>query len=432
MNYDWIIIGGGIHGVHIAARLLAHANIRPESLAIVDPASSLLSRWHALSTMTGMRYLRSPSVHHLDLDPWSLLKYAGDPADRPVGLFAPPYDRPSLNLFNRHCEQVIRDHALDERHISARALSCDVSARGLHLTLDHNRTLDAEQMVLALGASEQPYWPSWAVEPGTTTPIQHIFDPRGAEIPQSPQKLTVVGGGISAAQFALKLLDCGHEVQLITRHPLREHQFDSDPGWLGPKHMTRFRRERSMVRRREIIRAARHRGSLPPDVLTAIQERRNDPRFELIQGRIQSIDDEQGILQLDIGPTQPSQGIYLATGFSTQRPGGTLVDGLVRAAKLPCAPCGYPLVGPDLAWHERIYLSGPLAELELGPTARNIAGARRAAERIIKRAQSTPSLSLVAADRVEHDLPAPSRAKIDVGTQAQDLAKLAGREEQSG
>ncbi|MBL8151238.1 MAG: hypothetical protein JNN15_15045, partial [Blastocatellia bacterium] len=45
---------------------------------------------------------------------------------------------------------------------------------------------------------------------------------------------------------------------------------------------------------------------------------------------------------------------------------------------------GYPIVDRSLKWHPGIYVSGPLAELELGPTARNIIGARTAAEKLLK------------------------------------------------
>ena len=75
--------------------------------------------------------------------------------------------------------------------------------------------------------------------------------------------------------------------------------------------------------------------------------------------------------------------ILLATGFASRRPGGSLVDDLVASATLPCASCGYPIVDSSLRWHPRVYVSGPLAELELGPVSRNIAGARRAGERIV-------------------------------------------------
>ena len=37
MTWDWLIVGGGIHGVHIAARLLGEAGVEPDRLRIVDP-----------------------------------------------------------------------------------------------------------------------------------------------------------------------------------------------------------------------------------------------------------------------------------------------------------------------------------------------------------------------------------------------------------
>ncbi|MCG8455952.1 MAG: hypothetical protein MI919_06680, partial [Holophagales bacterium] len=63
--------------------------------------------------------------------------------------------------------------------------------------------------------------------------------------------------------------------------------------------------------------------------------------------------------------------------------GGQMLDRLVSELELPCASCGYPVVDPWLRWHPRIQVSGPLAELELGPASRNIAGARRAGDRLI-------------------------------------------------
>jgi hypothetical protein len=54
----------------------------------------------------------------------------------------------------------------------------------------------------------------------------------------------------------------------------------------------------------------------------------------------------------------------------------------VSDLELPIAPCGYPLVNSALCWTDGLYVLGPLAELEIGPVARNITGARQAAERI--------------------------------------------------
>lgn len=55
----------------------------------------------------------------------------------------------------------------------------------------------------------------------------------------------------------------------------------------------------------------------------------------------------------------------------------------VRRLGLRCAACGYPVVSPSLAWSDGLHVTGPLAELELGPSSRNIAGARRAADRLV-------------------------------------------------
>ncbi|MEM7585021.1 MAG: FAD/NAD(P)-binding protein, partial [Acidobacteriota bacterium] len=112
VELDWLIIGGGIHGVHIAARLLGEAGISPNRLRIVDPEDRLLARWRSCTATTGMRYLRSPSVHHLDLKPWSLERFAGRRKSRGRELFASPFYRPALTLFNEHCDQVVQTFGL--------------------------------------------------------------------------------------------------------------------------------------------------------------------------------------------------------------------------------------------------------------------------------------------------------------------------------
>jgi hypothetical protein len=74
--------------------------------------------------------------------------------------------------------------------------------------------------------------------------------------------------------------------------------------------------------------------------------------------------------------------LILATGFSPARPGGAWLDASIHEYNLPLAPDGYPIVDPSLCWADGLYVSGPLAELEVGPVSRNFIGARLAAERI--------------------------------------------------
>ena len=70
--------------------------------------------------------------------------------------------------------------------------------------------------------------------------------------------------------------------------------------------------------------------------------------------------------------------VILATEFEAKRPGSPLIEQVIEEFKPACNPCGYPIVGRDLRWGEHICVTGPLAELQVGPGARNIIGARNA------------------------------------------------------
>lgn len=384
MLLDWLLIGGGIHGVHVAVRLLAEAGVPRERLRLVDPSPRLLARWRTSTEATGMAYLRSPSVHHLDVAPYSLDRFAGKRKDRDPALFTAPYDRPALALFNAHCDHVIDSLQLEELHVRDRASRCVVSEDRAVVRLEGGDELVARNVVLALGQSEQPCWPSWA--PREHPLIRHLFHPSGAVEPSvEGSTVAVVGGGISAAQIAVRLGAHGHHVLLVSRHKLRKHQFDADPGWLGPKHMADFLRVRSLKERRAIIERERHRGSLPPDTRGALRRSIEKGRVTWHEAEVEALADAEGRLRLDLstGETIDADRLLLATGFASERPGGAMVDELVEAAALPCADCGYPVVDAALRWHPRVRVTGPLAELELGPVARTIAGARRAADRIV-------------------------------------------------
>ena len=393
MSLDWLIIGGGIHGVHIAARLLGEAGVAPERLRIVDPADRLLARWRTCTATTGMTHLRSPSVHNLDLKPFSLEHFAGKRRSRKHGLFAPPYQRPALGLFNDHCDQVVETFGLSDLHVQNRAMTCSVDCDSAGVRLSDGRELEAQNLVLAIGSNEQTEWPDWA--PRGDARVQHVFEQGFDGWPQSRptesrQTVVVVGGGISAGQIALRLLGEGHRVHLISRHALRQHQFDSDPGWLGPKYMESFSREGDYDRRRTLIAKARHQGSVPPFLWRRLRGAMARGELGWHEAEIEALYLGQDGLELRLSTdvVLEAQRVLLATGFAPSRPGGSMVDELIASASLPCASCGYPILDTALRWHPRIHVSGPLAELELGPTSRNISGARKAGDRLAGAAHS--------------------------------------------
>ncbi|WP_238532163.1 hypothetical protein [Planococcus antarcticus] len=197
---------------------------------------------------------------------------------------------------------------------------------------------------------------------------------------------TVIGGGISAVHLTLKLNKMfPQQVTLLKQNPFRIHDFDSDPGWLGPKKQTAFHKTHCYQNRREQIIKARYKGSIPRDLYIKLlhQQRKNTKltmNGEVHQGKF-----EKGTIKLYNKSSQllqESGTVLLATGFQAMLPGKEWLAPAIEDNHLKCANCGYPIVAENLQWGQSLYVMGALAELEIGPIARNISGARQAAERI--------------------------------------------------
>lgn len=386
---DVLIIGGGPHGTHLAITLLAKHGLRRGRLGVLDPHDTPLGQWWHCADNTGMTHLRSPVVHHLGVDPWELRDHARAHGFDHRAHFRAPYDRPSVALFRHHCEWLEDEHGLAQVRIKGLAKGIEIESGCVQVETSDG-LLCARQVVLALGASSSLHRPSWAgglLAQGAT--VHHLFEPGFCTSQvRDGERVAVIGGGISAAQVALALAARRCTVHLVCRHAAKVHTFDSDPGWVGPKYMRGFLAEPDPDRRRQKITAARHRGSMPEEVAEALERAADAGTIDLLQGEVQSAQ-----VLADSGPPPliglsvvesflPVDRVILATGFVRQRPGGPMVDRLVEEHELSCAECGYPILSPDLRWHDRVIAAGPLAELQLGPVARNLVGARRAAERI--------------------------------------------------
>ncbi len=66
-----LIIGGGIHGVHLAHRLLHDTWLTHDDIRILDPHEELLHEWWRCTRNCGMQHLRSPWVHNIDIFTWA-------------------------------------------------------------------------------------------------------------------------------------------------------------------------------------------------------------------------------------------------------------------------------------------------------------------------------------------------------------------------
>lgn len=384
---DWLIVGGGVHGTHLSHVLVNRAGVAPDRVRVLDPQEHPLETFWRVTGATGMRYLRSPGVHHVDLHPYALQRFAKKGAGKRFARFVPPYDRPGLEFFRAHTEHVVREHGLGSLRERCRATAIARVAEGYRVETDQG-ALDSRRVILALGLGEQPYVPSWARPLVGDARVEHVFSPTfSREAAAAARSVAIVGGGISAAQLACALAAAGTEVTVVARHAPRVHMFDSDPEWLGPKAMAGFSRTRDPRERRRLIALARHRGSMPPEIASDLRRELRSARATWLEAApVFAEATATGVrLRLDRAPhLLEVDRVVLATGFEVHRPGGALLgEEAIDRLGLPCADCGYPLVSPRLEWASGLFVTGPLAELELGPTARNIAGARAAGERLL-------------------------------------------------
>ncbi|MED3690307.1 FAD/NAD(P)-binding protein [Peribacillus butanolivorans] len=384
---EWIIIGGGIQGTTMAAYLLKSGKTTVDQLAIVDRNEEPLARWKHCTEVISMPYLRSPSVHHLDVNPFSLQKYVGK-ADWNNNFYG-QYKRPSLQSFNEHCDHLTADLMIKQVWVQGKVISASQIEKGWEIQLENGSKLEGCKLVISIGIGEQLHLPDWAqqLKQEHEGSIFHIFDENIPEMTQLQGPITIIGGGISSVHLALKLSKIyPNEVTLLKRHPFRIHDFDSDPGWLGPKNQRRFRAITSYQKRRETIIQARNKGSIPADLHKALMIQVKQGLLRVMDVEVISAvwkDGHISLLDKYEQLIQQTGTILLATGFKSSMPGKDWLLPVIQSYDLRCAECGYPIVSQSLQWGPGLYVTGALAELEMGPISRNISGARQAAERIV-------------------------------------------------
>lgn len=451
IKVPWLIVGGGIHGVHISARLIGSGVIcSSKDVCIVDGHDALLESWKCRTKNTGMKYLRSSVGYHLDMNEDSLRSFYqeestnGKMGDGGKGRqkkqkfsnsktkhqsFSKDYERPMLDFFNDHCDAVITKYHLDQIHTKGfvqKIEPYDDHVKAHVLMTDSGKTIEyhANHIVLAMGNDDLSY-PDWVDEPDWKHGfVKHLLDDKFVDNSASFQSLTsnngnynvaIVGGGITACHKALEL--CHKKlgkVHLISRHPTKEQQFDTHQDWMMdraaskrskqgggyglPKRQVQFQKCNCWKERRRIIAQERIPGTVTP----AVNIGQGGLRYAIENGSVEwhqaevvkksYMQNEDGDSKLELtlscGETIGNlDQVLLATGFDKKRlPGGTLVQNLIDSGRFKVSEfCGYPIVSENLHWgSKRVFVAGALAELELGPSARNIAGARLAAERIVQ------------------------------------------------
>ena len=390
-SVSWIVIGGGVHGTAISIALRAAGVSAPEIL-VIDPHAVAFSEFARLCMQTGMEFMRSPAEHHLDRDPDSLRRFAEEiRSRRPVWS---SLGNPSCDIWLRHSAKVVREAGASQLRRKGEVTDVRPTGSGYEVETTNGRFF-GRNLVVAPGIGYGPNWPWWARHLMQLKPapqVFHAFDQGVVKRMRVPSRAPIViGGGITAAQLALRYAELRRPdsppVTLISYHPLRASEFDCDTVWMNADQLSGFRTERCFERRRSVVDASKVRGTVTPEVHRQLEEAVGRGAIRILIARIMAAAvDAQNEIVLTLSDDSKCCGdvVALATGFAHQHRSSNLLAMLQRELQLPCNSHGDPIVGPNLSWgRSGLFVAGALAELELGPFAGNIIGARWASERIV-------------------------------------------------
>lgn len=385
-SVEWLVVGGGVHGTYIA-RELGEAGVDPGELAIVDSHGELLASFRRKARACGTETLRSNYVQHVGPSPFGLERFAeaNGRADELVPT-RHSQPRPTLALFLDHAAEVA--DRFDLRELVREATVTGIHRDGGLVVETTAGSVRATRVVLAVGPGDRFRRPDWARD---SSRVEHVWDSHAppAERVGADERVWVVGGGITAAQFATAAAAEAASVVVCARSQLEIALREANPRWLNWDHITTELHSLppgSRARHRR-VRDARNSGTVPPYLERELHATAD---IELRRERITAaVETRDGLLlagERDGG--YRADRVVLATGFESAAD-SPLVERVAASLSLARGHRGVPVLDDDsLAWRRQngdqsdVFVTGRLAEGSVGPYAGNIPGARRAAERI--------------------------------------------------
>ena len=231
----------------------------------------------------------------------------------------------------------------------------------------------------------RPVLPPWATRvdapPGRILHTDRL-DLRGLRL--DGERVLVVGGGLTACGVAVGAVARGATVTLVSRRPLQLRVGDVESNWLSPVRLRDFQADADWARRSATVRSARGGGTVTPAVAWRVREETAAGRLVLLEGcEVDAAQWADGRWTVTVGGhRRPADRIWLGTGSRTSIDAEPLLGDV--PADFPAEVVdGLPVLDRFCRWPgTELHLMGGLAALQLGPFARNIAGARMGADRI--------------------------------------------------
>ncbi len=387
-GFEWVIVGAGVHGAYLARELVG-LDVDRDDIAVVDRRGEFLGAFEEKARACGMDSLRSTFVQHVGPDPFGLEAFAeGNGRDDELCPTRNHPPRPSLDLFLDHTERVIDRFGLEEL-LAERTVTGIDRKRGEIVVRTDRGDLLARNAVLAVGPGDRYRRPDWA---SNVSGVKHVWDSDGRPEDRIDRgdRVWIVGGGVTAGQFATSIGDIAGEVTLCVRGSIREATAEADPRWINWGHIERELHSLppGSKARYDRVRDVRNEGTMPSYLAREI---RGTESVEIRRGEVRRASATDGTVSvlLDGGAVESVDRVVLATGFQPayDRP---LVGAIANSMGLERGYRGMPVLDDaTMAWRRRdgtpsrLFVTGRLAECTAGPLAGNIHGARRAAERIV-------------------------------------------------
>jgi cation diffusion facilitator CzcD-associated flavoprotein CzcO len=381
---DLAIIGAGPHSLTFITHLLQKRPKMKGRFLVFDPSGRWLSRWQQQFAALDIPHLRSPAVHHPDPNPFALRKFA---ESRSQELF-PPYDLPGTRLFEDLCNDVIHRWDVQDLVVPAKVTRLEPLLQGFRLWLQDGDSILAKRVILATNNSQLQI-PDWVNHITSEYPQDKLCHSQQVDLRQlhlAGERVLIVGGGLTSGHLAVGAMTRGAKVQLMIRRQLQAKLFDAEPGWLGPKYLKAFFAESDYQQRSQMIQQARNGGSVTPAM--AMQLRRSvraghgriDEHCQIVAA--QWLDNHWQVKCNDNSEYECDR-IWLSTGSKFDVQAEPLLQEVLNAYPIPVVN-GLPILDTCLRWPGcELFLMGGLAALQIGPTARNLSGARMASEKIV-------------------------------------------------
>jgi cation diffusion facilitator CzcD-associated flavoprotein CzcO len=388
------IVGGGVHGVHLAVRLLKADLIDPCELCIVDP-SGLLESFRRTCSQCGMVEFRSPFVHNVASDSFSLRDFARERGRedelRPTTVGA---ERPTVSLFFDHADWICDRYDLESIRVDARVTDVTDAGRNVEIETTRGR-ISTRWCLLAVGHGRSFTYPEWATELISSKSVTHVWDPTFEhDAIGETASVGIVGGGITAAQLATTVAQLpGRDAVLFARSPFRVETLEANTDWMHFSGITEklHAHPPASRAREELVAEARYDGTIPRYVFRRLQRALEQDRIELERSEIAVATEAGGTVVTTCrdGSAYCFDELICATGFGSPYD-GELFRHLRQHSTLQTGYRGAPLLDDDtLRWvHQngapsRVAVSGVAAQQVLGPFARNVIGAKRAGTLIV-------------------------------------------------